>query len=148
MLFSVYYETPSETTAQHYIQMLMPAAREARLHSVLIDPMWTASPQNAGVWSIDRISALHASGGAFTPRPLLDSASASVITDTTKVTEPTGTPTQTETNVVGLCVGRWNFLWALNITSGINQGFALARKVAASGALVCGLTMVWAEAWD
>lgn len=146
-MYSVYYETPSEVTAQHYVQILMPAARAMRMHSVLIDPQWTASPQNAGTWSLDRISAIHASGGAYTARVLNDDGVASVQTSTTQVTEPTGTPTQTETNVVGLAVGVWNYLWDLNLTSGINQGFALARKTAASGALVCGLTFVWAEDW-
>ena len=148
MLYSVYYETPSEVDAQTYIQILMPAAREMRLWGILIDPQYTANPQNAGTWVMDRISAIHASGSAYTARVLMDAGVASVQTSTTQVVNPTGTPTQTETQPVGLAVGIWNLLWRMNITSGINQGFSLRRNTAASGALVCGLTMVWAEAWD
>jgi len=143
--YSIYYETPSEVTAKTYIQVLMPASREMTLVGINVSPQWTADVQNAGTWVVDRISAIHASGGAYTPIELDPNAQgASSITSTTQVTNPTGSPTVVDSAVIGLHEG-WNDLRALGIRSGPAQGFALRRATAASGALVTGLTLIWEE---
>ena len=149
-IFSATVETTSNANAgasasNTAIQFLMPSGREAKLLAILIKQQASAAGENSGRWVIDRISAV-GSGSAFTPLELDSSGAASSLTDATKVISTTLAATNTVVDAAILdCTDGWNYFDSLGVWSGANQGFALRRATAPTGARVVVATMIWSE---
>lgn len=152
MIYSLRVSTTSNATAgasgaNTAIQAMMPAGREMKLLAVLVKPEQLTNTQQSGLWVVDRISAV-ATGSALTPLELNPSGAASAITDTAKTISTTLACTNTvvagDDPIVHLADG-WNDLAKYEIWSGTNQGFAIRRATAPTGAQVVNLCMLWEE---
>lgn len=156
--YSLTVETTSNNTASATagaataIQALMPASREMRLLAVLINQNATAAGETPGRWVMDVISAV-ATGSAKTPTKLTTVGAASAITDTTIAISTTlaCAPTAATSAIIDLAIGVWNIFSGIEqgglprMRSGLNQGFAIRRATAPTGARVCAITMIWEE---
>jgi len=151
--YSLTVETTSNATAgaanaNTVCQFLMPASRDAKLVAVLIKPQQLTNTQESGQWVVDRISAVTA-GSTLVPAPLKPLSPASAITDTTKTISTTLGCTNTSVNAaVAQLMDGWNYFTQdpnLEILAGANQGFAIRRATAPTGAQVVDVTLVWDE---
>lgn len=149
-IFSATVETTSNATAgaansNTAVQFLMPAGREAQLLKILVKQDATAAGENSGRWVVDRISAV-ATGSAFTPLEMDPSGAASAITDTAKVISTTlaATNTSVDAAILDLDDG-WNDFTDLDVWSGANQGFAIRRATAPTGARIVKVCVIWRE---
>ena len=149
-IYSLSVETTSNNTAGNAgadsaIQFLMPASRDAKLLAVYIKQAATAAGENSGRWVVDRISAV-SGGSSLTPLKMDPGSPASAITDTTKTISTTlaCAPTVVDAAIVDLMDG-YNDLRPLNIRAGMNQGFAIRRATAPTGARVVDIIAIWEE---
>lgn len=149
--YSLRIETTSNATAgaaaaNAALQTLMPAARNSKLLAVLVKPQQLTNTQQSGLWAIDRISAIAATGSAQTPLELDEGGAASAHADTAHSASTTLALTNTNVSDALLYLNDgWNFFEKWNIMSGIAQGFALRRVTAPTGAQVVDLCMIWEE---
>lgn len=149
--FSLTVETTSNNNTGTAIQFLMPAARSARLLAVLIKQQASAAGENSGRWCVDRISAV-STGSALVPLELDCDSAASAISDTsitistTLACSPTVVAT-TGDKILDLYDG-WNYFtdnYGMRVYSGANQGFAIRRVTAPTGARVVVVQAIWSE---
>ncbi len=149
-IFTATVETTSNATAgasasNTAVQFLMPASRQAQLLRVLVKQDATAAGENSGRWVVDRISAV-GSGSAFTPLELDGLGAASALTDATKVISTTVAATNTVVDAAILDLNDgWNDFTDLGVMSGANQGFAIRRATAPTGARIVKVVLVWRE---
>lgn len=143
--YALTVETTSNASTGTVAQFLMPASRDAVLRRVVIKPQQLTNTQQSGRWVIDRISAVTA-GSTLVPLKMDASSVASAITDTTKSISTTlgATNTVVDSAIVELADGV-NDLESLGIRAGANQGFAIRRATAPTGAQVVGITAIWDE---
>lgn len=152
-LYSLTVETTSNNTAggtggNTAIQWIMPASRHCRLHKVLIQQDATAAGENSGRWVVDVISAV-ATGATLVPLQLDPYSAASAITDTTITISTTLACAPTVVATTGVAVltldDGWNDFAAFNMWSRVNQGFAIRRATAPTGARIVKVSAIWEE---
>ena len=152
-LDSLSVETTSNATAgaagtSTAIQFIMPASRHCRLHKVLVQQDATAAGENSGRWVVDVISAV-ATGSTLVPLQLDPYSAASAITDTTISISTTLACAPTVVATTGVAIltldDGWNDFSALGLWSRVNQGFAIRRATAPTGARIVKVTTIWEE---
>lgn len=152
-VYTLAIETTSNATAggtggNSAIQLLMPASRQCRLIGVLVKQQATAAGEHSGLWVVDRISAV-STGSTLVPLKMDPYSRASDITDTTITVSSTLACAPTVVATTGVAIltlaDGWNDFRKLNLYSGVNQGFAIRRATAPTGARVVDIMTMWEE---
>lgn len=151
--FSLKIETTSNNTAgstggNSAIQFIMPSGRQCKLVEVNIKQLAQAAGENSGDWVIDRISAV-SGGSTLVPLQMDPYGRASDITDTTKTVSSTLACAPTVVTTTGVAIHDLqdgiNDLRGYDFWSGANQGFAIRRATAPTGARVVEVEVIWEE---